>query len=183
MKSGIYKILNKQNNKFYIGSAVDLKSRKREHYYELKNNKHHSKYLQRSYNKYGDSSFSFEIIENCNIDCLLSKEQYYLDLLNPEYNSCKKAGSMLGFKFTEESKKKMSESYKRVPKEIKEYITNRRNEVIQKPMIQYDLNGNFIKEWKSFKEYTTTTGDFNKNIITVCKGRRKTASGYIFKYK
>ena len=183
MKSGIYKITNSVNNKIYIGSAVNLNSRKNEHWYELRNNKHHSKYLQRSWNKYKGEVFKFEIVEYCNIENLITREQYYIDTLKPKYNSCKIAGSMLGFKFTQDSKNKMKESYKKVPKEIKEYIITQRNKVLQKPMLQYDLNGNFIKEWNSFKEYVTKTGDNNKNIITVCKGRRKTASGFIFKYK
>jgi hypothetical protein len=38
---------------------------------------------------------------------LLEKEQYYLDLLNPEFNILKTAGNSLGFKHTQESIKKM----------------------------------------------------------------------------
>ena len=44
MKSGIYKITNKINGKFYIGSAIDFIKRKKEHIYWLKKNNHHNKY-------------------------------------------------------------------------------------------------------------------------------------------
>jgi len=37
-------------------------------------------------------------LEYCVKDSLINKEQYYMDILNPEYNICKTAGSTLGFK-------------------------------------------------------------------------------------
>jgi group I intron endonuclease len=40
--------------------------------------------------KHGYSSFSLEILEYCDGDQAISIEQYYLDLLNPEYNILKK---------------------------------------------------------------------------------------------
>jgi hypothetical protein len=40
----------------------------------------------------------------------IKREQYYLDLLKPEYNILKVAGSTLGFKYTENSRTKMSAS-------------------------------------------------------------------------
>ena len=60
-KSGIYRIRNLTNNKFYIGSAVNLNKRKNQHFHYLRNNKHHNKPLQNSYNKYGESSFIFNM--------------------------------------------------------------------------------------------------------------------------
>ena len=48
--------------------------------------------------KYGYSNFSLEILEYCNPSEVFSREQYYLDLLNPDYNILKIAGSHLGFK-------------------------------------------------------------------------------------
>jgi group I intron endonuclease len=48
--------------------------------------------------KYGYSGFKLDILEYCNKDEAVAREQYYLDLLNPEYNTLKKAGSTLGAK-------------------------------------------------------------------------------------
>lgn len=45
-KSGIYRIINVINNKFYIGSAINLRKRRNTHFEQLNNNKHHSIYLQ-----------------------------------------------------------------------------------------------------------------------------------------
>lgn len=61
----IYIILNKINGKFYLGSTKNLHKRKLKHFRELKSQKHHSIYLQRSYNKYGIDNFEFIIIETC----------------------------------------------------------------------------------------------------------------------
>lgn len=52
-----------------------------------------------------------------------------------------------------------------------------------KPVFQYDKDGNFIKEWKSAKEYETITGKCRCCIYDVCKGKQKTAYGYIWKFK
>ena len=57
--------------------------------------------------KYGYSNFRLEILEYCDSDKCLEREQYYLDSINPEYNILKKAGSSLGYKHTEETILKM----------------------------------------------------------------------------
>lgn len=112
IKSGIYKITNTVNQKIYIGSATKLLSRKSEHFHYLKNNKHHSRKLQNSFNKYGIDNFCFDIIEYIEDKTkLIEREQYYLDLLNPYYNICKFAGSTLGLKKSKESIEKSKIGY------------------------------------------------------------------------
>lgn len=109
MLSGIYKITHIQSGRFYIGSAKNFKSRWNTHKQDLAKNKHHSKYLQAIYNKYGKDSISYEIIEYCEIEKLLIREQFYLDTMKPQLNSLKIAGSPLGYRHTEETKKKLAE--------------------------------------------------------------------------
>jgi group I intron endonuclease len=60
--------------------------------------------------KYGSSSFKLEILEYCDPNVVLDREQQYLDSLRPEYNILKVAGSLLGYKHTGEAKAKMSQS-------------------------------------------------------------------------
>ncbi len=75
MMPGIYQILYKNSGKRYIGSSKNIFSRWREHKNSFfKNN--NSKYLQNAWNKYGSDSFIFEVIEYCNLDILLQREQY-----------------------------------------------------------------------------------------------------------
>lgn len=62
--------------------------------------------------KYGYSNFSLDIFEYCEPSLLISKEQYYIDLLKPQYNILKIAGNRLDSKHTEETKNKISISNK-----------------------------------------------------------------------
>jgi group I intron endonuclease len=54
--------------------------------------------------KYGYSNFSLDILEYCEKDVLIEREQYYIDTLNPKYNILKIAGSRTGFKHSEKTK-------------------------------------------------------------------------------
>jgi hypothetical protein len=59
--------------------------------------------IYRALLKYGYHNFNLEILEYCDKKSLISREQYYIDLLKPKYNICKTAGSMLGFKHSLET--------------------------------------------------------------------------------
>lgn len=107
---GIYQIKNKTNNKSYIGSSSRLNFRWKRHLTDLKCNIHHSLALQRAFHKYGHDNFEFIILENCDEDKLIEREQYYLDILLPEYNICKVAGNCAGVKHTEETIEKRRDS-------------------------------------------------------------------------
>ena len=80
MKSGIYKIVNKLNNKYYLGSSKDFHVRKLKHFNELRKGKHHNIYLQRAFNKYGEENFEFVIVEEC--ENTFEREQELLNELN-----------------------------------------------------------------------------------------------------
>lgn len=110
MISGIYQIKNLINKKCYIGSAINFQKRWWQHEWDLKNNKHHSQYLQNAYNKYGKDAFEFEILFTCPKSELIRIEQYFLNNYQPSYNICRIAGSVLGRKHSEETKRKISTS-------------------------------------------------------------------------
>ena len=74
---GIYKITNLENGKVYIGQTNNLNIRKNRHFYDLKKDVHHNKFLQNSYNKYGDDNFIFEHIEITNN--LDERELYWIN--------------------------------------------------------------------------------------------------------
>jgi group I intron endonuclease len=107
-KSGIYIIKTKINNRFYIGSAINLYNRMHTHLTHLKQNKHCNLKLQRFVNKYGIENIYFECIELCEKESLIIREQFYIDTLNPFYNISKIAGSTLGIKITKEQSEKLS---------------------------------------------------------------------------
>ncbi len=131
---GIYKITNIVNNKFYIGSTVSFLKRGRNHLYHLKNKQHRNKYLQNSWNKYGEGSFIFEILEiyqNPTKELLMQREQWHIDNSNccdPNigYNLSKNVYRCnLGVERSEEFKKQMSKlkKGKRLP-HSKEWCKN-----------------------------------------------------------
>ena len=62
--------------------------------------------------KYGYSNFSLEILEYCAPEKAIEREQYYLDLLKPEYNILRIAGSILGYKHSEETIAKLKMNLK-----------------------------------------------------------------------
>lgn len=76
---GVYKIVNKLNNKIYIGSSVNILERWLAHKYALKLGQHGNQYLQRTYNKYGLDNLDFNIVEKCSIENLTQREQYWID--------------------------------------------------------------------------------------------------------
>jgi group I intron endonuclease len=82
MNIGIYKITCTGNNKCYIGQSSDLICRKKRHFSDLKLNKHFSKFLQHSYNKYGKESILFEIIELCEKSHLNKQEIFWIEHYN-----------------------------------------------------------------------------------------------------
>ena len=105
-KAVIYKIVNKTNNKIYVGSTAFVEKRFARHKSDLKCNRHYNKHMQSSWNLNGPESFEFEIIETIIVftkELILEREQYWIDLLKPEYNKRVMATSNLGMKMPRQS--------------------------------------------------------------------------------
>lgn len=181
----IYKIVNLVNNKFYVGSAIDYNRRLREHKSMLLNNVHTNPHLQNSYNKYGKDSFIFEILEVCNAENLIIREQFYIEKLNPQYNILKVAGNSLGYKHTKDSLHKMSVSKLGNKHCVGRILSLETKERMAKAKFikvgQYDLKGNFIDDFNSIKQASEHTGIPKHCIRDCCSGKTKTGKGYIWK--
>lgn len=137
-KSGIYKITNNKNDKVYIGSSANLKSRKYQHFKMLEKDIHVNRHLQNAYNEDGKDNFKWEVLENIEFNedktilrtSLLTREQYWIDIYFGEhcYNFNPIAGSSLGIKLSEETKIKIGRSNsislkgRRLPQEVIEKI-------------------------------------------------------------
>jgi GIY-YIG catalytic domain len=105
-KTGIYMWTNNLTNKSYIGSAIDFSNRFKNSYnisYLERETKTNNSMIYKALLKYGYSNFKLDIIEICKSSDLIEREQYYLDLLKPEYNILKTAGSLLGFKYNKDT--------------------------------------------------------------------------------
>ncbi len=112
-QTGVYQIRNVVNGKVYVGSSSQsLKYRWEIHRAKLRAGRHGNRYLQNAWNKHGETAFRFEIIERCSPRCCVKREQHWIDCrqsVNPRlgYNRNPTAGSMLGFRHSEETKAKM----------------------------------------------------------------------------
>lgn len=187
--SGVYKIYHiAKANIFYIGSASGNQGKKacqlgfynrfRQHLRALEKNKHSSKYLQNVVNKYGIEGLRFEIIEvvdSTDRTYILEREQYYLDLLNPEYNSSKTARCPT-VAYTEERKEAVRQRMKGIPFVESAY------EKIRKPIKQYDKQGLLIKEYFSIQIASDETKIDRASISKCATGERKTAGGFIWRF-
>lgn len=137
---GIYKITCVGNNKFYIGSSVDIYYRWASHLSDLRLNRHHSTYLQRSFNKYGEESLVFEVIHEIteyNEELLRMIEQYYIEELHPAFNSA----TPILYEQTQEWRNKISDTTKRLYTE-KGYVNPRKG--VGKRYNVYDYTGNLL---------------------------------------
>src|SRR5260221_8854899 len=106
--SGIYRITCTVNDRFYIGSAVNLYKRWYDHRFHLSRKTHRNQKLQRAWDKYGEDAFLFEVIEFVLMPFLLMREQYWLDKLNPFFNIARFAQApLLGLTHSLETRAKM----------------------------------------------------------------------------
>lgn len=128
---GIYQITNKTTGKKYVGRSVNVHCRILEHKRELRLNIHENKHLQSSWNKRGESDFEFKLLEECVIENLQQREQYYLDNyidFSVDYNILRDSeNTRLGVPHSEETKIKMSASSVRSWKETPERARGENN--------------------------------------------------------
>ena len=96
--SGVYMIHRSSDGQCYVGSASDVSRRWRSHCVALDAGKHHARYLQRSWVKHGADMHEFVLLESCekHRETLLAREQFFMDILDPRFNTSRVAGSRLG---------------------------------------------------------------------------------------
>lgn len=172
MKIVIYCIKNIINNKIYIGSTKNFKYRTWYHFNQLKNGKHHSLHLQRAYDKYGKSNFSYSIIEECNLLNRQERELYHIKINNSfdknfGYNMYMPNED--NFTCSDETKDKMKLSK----------LLNK----ISISIDMYNLNGTFIKTYQSMNECKLETNIHTAIIHDIIKNKRKSYKGYTFVLK
>ena len=168
---GVYKFINIKNNKVYIGSSENIRRRMFKHLNLLNSNKHHSRHFQNSWNKHGKDSFTFEVIEYCDIDDLLIREQYYLDtvikaqdyinnennlFLKLSYNINPCASNRLGTTQSEESIQKSKENN---PNRIE--------------VVKIKFNGELLKEYFSISDAALDNNCSKTQISKCCKGTQQ----------
>jgi group I intron endonuclease len=213
---GIYKITN-PNGRIYIGQSTNIEFRWST-YKKLRCSDQPS--LYNSLKKYGPENHTFEVIEECCVDELDSKEIYWglkLDVLSNKHLN-NRLGRGFGSVDSEETKLKKSISHKgksnywlknkklsashcekiRQGKIGKKHnVTKKRSDVgvskryhveavskaKSKPVLQYNMEGIFIKEWKNGKEAANVLGLGQPNIHLCCSEKIKSYKKFIWKFK
>lgn len=196
--SGIYQIKNTVNNKIYIGSTSNLYQRLRYHHYNsLKRGTHKNIHLQSAWNKYGEQSFEFSVVELTeNVQTiLLEREKYYLNLTKSfindfGYNKNMFPNSSLGLKRTEETKRKIGLSSlgrkpwnkgKETSTETKKMMSES-HRIFKKSLERICPDTGLIKEYESLKD-AEKEGFHRYHIGECCKGLIEKHKGYYWKYK
>lgn len=156
MICGIYKITNLINGHYYIGQAIDIKARWREHRFSANHPEHkdHNSPIHRALVKYGEQGFSYEILEECSRKDLDEREIYWIDVLsareNGNYNILR--GGQDRIKFDD------------------------------KPVELYDLQGQYIKTISSATKTAEELGVSRNSVYGVLHKERPTCKGYQMKY-
>ncbi len=176
---GVYLIKNKINGKVYIGQSIDIERRWCQHRYGKG-----SLILRKAIKKYGIVNFEFVIVEEIDIigktnkeieELLIILEQKWLDDKKPflkenGYNQNKTSKPNIPIK--------RPYGYGEIISKIK--IENNH---CGKPVMQYSLNGDFIKEWKSAAEIERVLGYYAENISSCCLGKQNSSNNFIWLFK
>lgn len=151
---GIYKITNKLNDKSYIGQSIHIATRWNEHISASfnKNSIDYNFPIHKAIRKYGLDNFLFEILETCQRSQLNDKEIYWISY----YNTTKTGYNI--------SKGGQDRSYN------------------GRAVSLYDLQGNYIKTYKSIKECAEQLGVFYGTVYQVIRGQRKSCKNYQIRY-
>lgn len=154
--SGVYKITNTINGKFYIGSSNSCNARINDHFYCLRKQTHHNKHLQHSYDKYKEDSFHGEIIAKCSEEYRVKLEQWFL-------NNTRCYISEIGYNILRRATGGNFEG---------------------KRISQYSLEDEFIDEYDSLTEAAMSLGNpqLKSAISRCCKGEGKTLKGYKWRF-
>lgn len=116
---GIYVIRHTGSGKAYVGSTTNLHRRWSVHKNQLRKGIHHSRYLQRAWDKHGEAAFCFDLIEVvADASALAERETWHIANLNSVsptgYNHAPVGGSTRGIKLgpmPEETRRKIAASH------------------------------------------------------------------------
>lgn len=196
--NGVYLIYHvKKPSLNYVGS-IDRKYNKKkskngcyrrwvEHYNRLRNNTHHSKFLQNTVNKYGIDGVRFMVIERTDMN-IRERELFYIKKYNSYiqgYNSTDKTyhGVMSNIEIKKQSERMKKNNPMKNSQSV-EKLRNTRLELFPALVIlQYDVDGNFIKEWKSTEEAGNALKINSSNINRCITNKTKTSGRFLWFYK
>ena len=202
----IYKITNQVNNKVYIGKTLEtIEKRWKQHIRDSKKERCEKRPLYSAFNKYGVENFVIEKIEECSMQILNEREKYWIEYYRSfknGYNATLGGDGKIycdydlifalykqGFNIKEISQKlkynvdTCSKALKTFGITTEDLVDNGRNK-IRKTVIQLDKDTNEVLQvFTSITEaYKFLGKEYSGHIAAVCRGKRKTAYGFKWKY-
>ena len=170
---GIYKITNPKG-RVYVGQAINTE--RREKAYGRLDCKGQTK-LYNSLIKYGFSEHIFEIIEECKVEELNTRERHWQDF----YDVLSENG--LNCRLTQSHDKSGKVSKESIVKRLTNTDYQKRSTKLWTPILQFTEDGKFVREWNSMKEAGDTLQISRGNITSCCKGSYKSAGDFVWRYK
>jgi hypothetical protein len=155
-KPGIYCFTNLINGKQYVGSAIDLSKRLRNYFNTKYLARYPYMYIYNALQKHGHENFSLEILEYCEVEKCIEREDDFIKLLKPEYNILPKAGSSLGYKHTDKAREKMSNARKGIPKSEQHKLAITLAQPNSQKILVIDLEENTTTSYNSIREAART---------------------------
>lgn len=165
-ESGVYCVLIPDSQKIYVGSSIHVRDRLSTHKSNLKRGKHDNKHLQRSYNKHGNAFFF--ILEYCNN--LQSREQFWIDLLQPEFNMRIVSESNAGMRWGRKDRRKFStkEDFRAWQKDFLDSLKEKRKQSLGREVVR--MSGNIIELYDSIKDAAKAKNVSRETIINWIRG-------------
>lgn len=202
----IYKITNSCNRMSYVGQTFNLEERWYSHKHKQKSN---CRYFKSAFDKYGINNFQFVILCICFDEDMDKYEQHYIDKYNtkvPNGYNLRDGGNggrhheetkqkiaaalkgkkiqhvhpWIGRKHTEETKALISEKLKG-KKKSSEFCKKMSEVAVKKPVAQFTLDGNLIKQHESCLKVAELL-NVNKAQISIACKKQKPFKGYVWKY-
>lgn len=155
-KCGIYKFTNKLNGNIYIGQSTDISARRRSHVNDAYcRGKDSNCPFHQAIIKYGEDGFDFEILEECSKELLNERERYWIEYYDSYHHgyNASPGGDNCG---------ERSDG---------------------RPLLLYDLNGNFVREICNIASTARELGVHYGTVYQVIQGIRKSVKNYQIKRK
>lgn len=163
----IYKITHKSTHQSYVGQTHNIIERWRKHLTEA------SSPIQKALHSEGIAAFTFEVLEICNDEEANNRESYWINYYHAYdsgYNTNTGEGAM---------EPQLGEA-------IKPLLAEKKRGTINSPagIDAYDpKTGELVAHYNSIAEANRAVGKPGTgNISAVCRGRGRTAYGYVWKY-